>query len=98
MIAAAPASAHSSQVNGFPRRPAPMRLAAKMSQDPTMISFRPGTSIRFTTVAPQSSIQFLRRGLKTMIIATVLFIAVVLATGAAIVKAYEWHQDVLYGP
>lgn len=33
-----------------------------------------------------------------MVIATVLFIAVVLATGAAIVKAYEWHQDVLYGP
>jgi len=23
--------------------------------------------------------------------------AFVVATGAAIVKAYEWHQDVLYG-
>jgi hypothetical protein len=33
-----------------------------------------------------------------MIIATVLFIAFVVVTGAAIVKAYEWHQDVLYGP
>jgi hypothetical protein len=33
-----------------------------------------------------------------MIIATVLFIASVVATGVAIVKAYEWHQDVLYGP
>jgi hypothetical protein len=27
-----------------------------------------------------------------------LFIAFVVGTGAAIVKAYEWHQDVLYGP
>jgi hypothetical protein len=33
-----------------------------------------------------------------MIIATGLFIAFVIATGVAIVKAYEWHQDVLYGP
>jgi hypothetical protein len=33
-----------------------------------------------------------------MVIATVLFIAFVIATGVAIVKAYEWHQDVLYGP
>ena len=33
-----------------------------------------------------------------MIIASVLFVALVVAAGAAIVKAYEWHQDVLYGP
>jgi len=33
-----------------------------------------------------------------MLVATVLFIAFVVASGAAIVKAYEWHQDVLYGP
>jgi hypothetical protein len=33
-----------------------------------------------------------------MVIATVLFSAFVIATGVAIVKAYEWHQDVLYGP
>ena len=33
-----------------------------------------------------------------MIIETVFFIAFVVAAGAAIVKAYEWHQDVLYGP
>jgi hypothetical protein len=33
-----------------------------------------------------------------MVVATVLFIAFVVATGAAIVKAYEWHQDILYGP
>ena len=33
-----------------------------------------------------------------MVIETVLFVAFVVATGAVIVKAYEWHQDVLYGP
>jgi hypothetical protein len=31
-------------------------------------------------------------------IATLLFLAFIVATGAGIVKAYEWHQDVLYGP
>ena len=33
-----------------------------------------------------------------MVIESVLFIAFVAIVGAAIVKAYEWHQDVLYGP
>ena len=33
-----------------------------------------------------------------MVIATVLFVAFVIAIGVTIVKAYEWHQDVLYGP
>jgi hypothetical protein len=36
-----------------------------------------------------------------MVIETVLFIAFVVfvvIVWAAIVKAYEWHQDVLYGP
>jgi len=33
-----------------------------------------------------------------MVIGTVLFVAFVVAAGAAIVKAFEWHQDVLYGP
>jgi hypothetical protein len=32
-----------------------------------------------------------------MVIETVLFVAFVVTAGAAIVKAYEWHQDVLYG-
>jgi hypothetical protein len=36
--------------------------------------------------------------IENMVIATVLFVAFVIATGVAIVKAYEWHQDVLYGP
>jgi hypothetical protein len=33
-----------------------------------------------------------------MVIESVLFIAFVVIVGAAIVKAYEWHQNVLYGP
>jgi hypothetical protein len=33
-----------------------------------------------------------------MVIETVLLITFVVVTGAAIVKAYEWQQDVLYGP
>ena len=33
-----------------------------------------------------------------MVIATLLFLAFIVAVGAGIVKAYEWHQDVLYGP
>ena len=37
------------------------------------------------------------KGLK-MVIETVLFIAFVVIVGAAIVKAYERRQDVLYGP
>ena len=37
-------------------------------------------------------------GIESMVIETVLFIAFAVAGGAVIVKAYEWHQDVLYGP
>ena len=33
-----------------------------------------------------------------MIIEMILFLAFVVAVGAIIVKAYEWRQDVLYGP
>ena len=33
-----------------------------------------------------------------MVIGSILFVAFAVATGAAIVKAFEWHQDVLYGP
>ena len=33
-----------------------------------------------------------------MVIETILFLAFVTAVGAAIVKIYEWRQDVLYGP
>jgi len=33
-----------------------------------------------------------------MIIELILFLAFVVPVGAAIVKAYEWRQDALYGP
>jgi hypothetical protein len=33
-----------------------------------------------------------------MVIETILFLPFVAAIGAAIVKIYEWRQDVLYGP
>jgi hypothetical protein len=33
-----------------------------------------------------------------MVIEAILFLAFVILVGAAIVKIYEWRQDVLYGP
>jgi len=36
--------------------------------------------------------------IENMLIASFLFIAFVVAIGAIIVKTYEWHHDVLYGP
>ena len=33
-----------------------------------------------------------------MVIETILFTAFVVIVGAAVVKAYEWRHDVLYGP
>jgi hypothetical protein len=33
-----------------------------------------------------------------MVIEALLFIAFVVIVGAAVVKVYEWHHDVLYGP
>jgi hypothetical protein len=35
---------------------------------------------------------------QNMIIETILFLVFVTAVGAAVVKAFEWRQDVLYGP
>jgi hypothetical protein len=37
-------------------------------------------------------------GIETMTIETILFLVVATAFGIAIVKVYEWRQDVLYGP
>jgi hypothetical protein len=33
-----------------------------------------------------------------MIIETILFLVFIAVVGAAIVKLFEWRQDVLYGP
>jgi hypothetical protein len=68
-----------------------------MSQRALMISLQAKTRISLTTVAGQSSMHFSGR-IENMVIAMVLFVAFAVATGATIVKAYEWHQDVLYGP
>ena len=37
-------------------------------------------------------------GIRKMIIETILFLVFVTAVGTAIVKVFEWRQDVLYGP
>jgi hypothetical protein len=49
-------------------------------------------------VAGRSSIYLKAEGSKTMLLETVLFIAFAVSVGAAIVKAFERSQDVLYGP
>jgi LPS O-antigen subunit length determinant protein (WzzB/FepE family) len=33
-----------------------------------------------------------------MVIETIVFLAFVIAMGVAVVKVYEWRQDVLFGP
>jgi hypothetical protein len=33
-----------------------------------------------------------------MVIETLLFIAFVVIIGSAVVKAYKWYHDVMYGP
>ena len=67
-----------------------------MSQRPLIISLQVKTQILLTTVAGRSSMDSGR--IENMVIETVLFIAFGVIIGAAIVKAHEWHQDVLYGP
>ena len=79
-----------------------------MSHPPLIISLQVKTQILLTTVAGRSSMDECLTldvtatsyggRIENMVIETVLFIAFVVTAGAAIVKAYEWHQDVLYGP
>ena len=69
-----------------------------MSHRPAMVSLHVEARILLTTVAGRSSMDRMADGIEHMVIETVLFIAFVVIVGAAIVKAYEWHQDVLYGP
>ena len=49
-------------------------------------------------MAGRSSMDRMAEGIEHMVIETLLFVAIVVIVGAAIVKAYEWHHDVLYGP
>jgi hypothetical protein len=69
-----------------------------MSQRALIISLQAKTQISVTTVAGQSSMDLVAARIENMVIETVLSIAFFVAGGAIIVKAYEWHQDVLYGP
>jgi hypothetical protein len=83
------------------QRPAPDHLPRHLlfaiSQRALTLPLWTKTHISLTTVAGQSSMHFFGK-IEKMVIAAVLFIAFAVATGAAIVKAYQWHQDVLYGP
>ena len=69
-----------------------------MSQRALIISLQAKTQISLTTVAGQPSMDLVAARIENMVIETVLSIAFFVAGGAIIVKAYEWHQDVLYGP
>ena len=69
-----------------------------MSHRPLIASLQVAAQILLTTVAGQSSKDLIAKGIENMVIEAVLFIAFLAIVGAAIVKAYEWYQDVLYGP
>jgi|SRR4051794_40763730 hypothetical protein len=71
--------------------------AAKMSQRPRMITLHSELSESVHHCGRQILYAFSRR-IEDMVIGTVVFVAFVVATGAAIVKAFEWYQDVLHGP
>jgi hypothetical protein len=63
-----------------------------------IISLQVKTQVLLTTVAGRSSIYLKAEGSKPMLIETVLFVALVVGVGAAIVKAFEMSHDVLHGP
>jgi hypothetical protein len=67
-----------------------------MSHRPTIVSLHVEDRIFLTTVAGRSSMDRMAEGIEHMVIESVLFVIVIV--GAAVVKAYEWHHDVLYGP
>jgi hypothetical protein len=69
-----------------------------MSHRLTIVSLRVEAWILSTTVAGRSSMDRMTEGIEHMVIETLLFIAFVVIAGAVVVKAYEWHHDVLYGP
>src|SRR5260370_37086183 len=69
-----------------------------MSHRPTIVSLHVEARILLTTVAGRSSMDRMAEGIEHMVIETLLFIAVGVIVGAAVVKAYEWHHDGLYGP
>ena len=69
-----------------------------MSHRPLNFSLQVEAQTLLTTVAGRSSMDRMAQGIEHMVIETLLFITLVVIVGAAVVKAYEWHHDVLYGP
>jgi hypothetical protein len=69
-----------------------------MSHRPLNFSLQVEARILLTTVAGRSSMDRRAEGIEHMVIETLLFTVFVVIVGATVVKAYEWHQDVLYGP
>jgi hypothetical protein len=67
-----------------------------MSQRALIISLQAKTHISLTTVTGQSSMDLYCGRIENMVIETVLSLSSS-PLGQPIVKAYEWHQDVLYG-
>jgi hypothetical protein len=78
--------------------PADEQALQKCRNRPTIVSLHVEARILLTTVAGRSSMDRMAEGIKNMVIESVLLIAFVVIVGAAVVKAYEWHHDVLYGP
>ena len=72
--------------------------ATKMSQRALMISVHSEKPTFLGPLWPLNPVCVSSERIKNMVIATLLFLGFIVATGAGIVKAYEWHQDVLYGP
>ena len=69
-----------------------------MSHSPDNVSVHVEARILLTTVAGRSSMNRIAKGIEHMVIEALLFITLVVIVGAAVVKAYEWRHDVLYGP
>ena len=69
-----------------------------MSHRPTIVSLHVEARILLTTVAGRSSMDRMAEGIEHMVIESVLSVALVVIVGAAVVKAYVWYHDVLYGP
>jgi hypothetical protein len=69
-----------------------------MSHRPLIVSLQLEAQILLTTVAGRSSMDLTAEGIENMVIEMVLSVAFLAIVGAAIAKAYEWYQDVLYGP
>ena len=68
-----------------------------MSHRPTKVSLQ-AKSPEFNDHCGRLILYASLRKVEHMLIETVLLVAFGVIVGVAIVKAYEWHQDVLYGP